>query len=245
MSNRKAFTLIELLVVIAIIALLVSIIMPSLRKAKALALRVTCTSNLHGVLTAMHTYTTDYNEKLPSTDPAVVGQWLFDVPQLAGDFLRDEYSGIDIMYCPANSRRRFDPDELEEMYEVHTTGSDTGWAVTDYFWLMQFGVDWRADYEYRPESRFEGKMMFSETLNQKNSSSKPLVADVTFTWDSVSFDHRDFSEIWGGADFPFSSCHVQGINPEGGNVAFCDGSATWYAYDEMTMNYSEGPYHYW
>jgi len=48
-GRRVAFTLIEVLVVVAIIALLVSILLPSLRRARGEARRVGCLSNLHAI----------------------------------------------------------------------------------------------------------------------------------------------------------------------------------------------------
>jgi len=69
MQNRirkSAFTLIELLVVIAIIALLLSIIGPSLRRAKEAAMRTTCQSNMRSLSQCMLMYTADQHGRLPS-----------------------------------------------------------------------------------------------------------------------------------------------------------------------------------
>ena len=60
-SRSQGFTLIELLVVIAIISLLVSVLLPSLNKAKELAKRAVCSVNLKNIGMGMYLYAEDEN----------------------------------------------------------------------------------------------------------------------------------------------------------------------------------------
>jgi prepilin-type N-terminal cleavage/methylation domain-containing protein/prepilin-type processing-associated H-X9-DG protein len=63
--RRFGFTLIELLVVVAIIALLISILLPALNKARESAKTSVCASNVHQMMLAIHYYAEDHAGHLP------------------------------------------------------------------------------------------------------------------------------------------------------------------------------------
>jgi prepilin-type N-terminal cleavage/methylation domain-containing protein/prepilin-type processing-associated H-X9-DG protein len=72
------FTLIELLVVIAIIALLLSILTPSLMKAKSMAVRIRCVHNLKQIHLAVDLYANANDNTFPcAQDPLPTGYWLW------------------------------------------------------------------------------------------------------------------------------------------------------------------------
>lgn len=85
MKRKKAFTLIELLVVIAIVALLLSIIVPALKKVKKQAAAIVCLSNMRSMATSWHSYAMDNDSKMvnghvPRTTGPIAHHWV-EAPQ--------------------------------------------------------------------------------------------------------------------------------------------------------------------
>ncbi|MBI9019169.1 MAG: type II secretion system protein [Phycisphaerae bacterium] len=94
-KKTKAFTLIELLVVISIIALLVSILMPALSKARKRARAMVCVSNNRSLMQALSIYFADNENKfLPYYDAGSgTNLWMNTMLKSSGDI--DE-----VRFCP-------------------------------------------------------------------------------------------------------------------------------------------------
>lgn len=102
MNKAKAFTLIELLVVIAIIALLLSILLPSLAKVKSQAKKVICLSNLRQIGTGALLYAQEHDALLPRNTGGSTPWIIAFMPYLGGDnATKTDYREIKIYSCPA------------------------------------------------------------------------------------------------------------------------------------------------
>jgi len=154
--RTKAFTLIELLVVIAIIAVLMAIIMPSLRAVRDQAKRVHCVSNVKTLSLGWFMYKDENDDNLVPghTDP---GNWVLrpaanstvkQKKQAIRDGLLFPYVGnaVGVYECPADDRDKNPEQYTYRSYSIAGGANGEEWS----------GYDMAKKYAelYRPATRY-------------------------------------------------------------------------------------------
>ena len=221
MQRRSAFTLIELLVVMAIIAILASLLLPGLGKAKNQAGKATDLNNLKQIMIAVQLYASDSRDVLPSANWDAGGGslpgWLYTPGSGFNNF--DVKTGLlwpilhdpKIMVCPSDNLQMSHWSELKQRFMQRPQQASS--------YAMNGGiVGYSYAYEHsHPPAR----------LSQMQGG------DCAF-WESDELDPQHFND---GANYPPEG--VSGRHSAGGIQALFDGSvsyiklAQWYA-DDMT-----------
>jgi len=129
-SIRTGFTLVELLVVIGIIALLISILLPALNKARAAGNDIKCLSNLRQVGVGLQQYMTAWKGRLmpvQRVDPSTTfnTHWMAVLSSQRFLVLNGSGAPEGVLICPSASN-----SQTTKWFEAPTSPtSDMGYAV--------------------------------------------------------------------------------------------------------------------
>jgi prepilin-type N-terminal cleavage/methylation domain-containing protein len=157
-TKRNAFTLIELLVVVSIIALLISILMPALSKAREQAKRTVCLTNCHSWGVATFSYTRDNSDFFPTRfsdqDPPVLqygwphqyfkcrveGWKYYDLVTI---FLEPYLVDVEMFWCPSvkHTQKAESWETLIQLARDQAAAGTYGWIAGDYGYFLGYGRD--------------------------------------------------------------------------------------------------------
>ncbi len=201
---RTAFTLIEVLVVVSIIALLVAVLLPSLKKARMQAKRTVCASNIKQIMTAIQMYASEYKGSIPHSADKINASLTWtawhvdkDVSSRSGwvhhGLLHGAHQLKDpaVFDCPAYSEY---PHTFPEGWETFVSLNGYGKKATSYTYALNGQID-----RYPPGVRIRARQ-------EELKSHEALLVDVFLARSARS----QRAGVW---------AHFAGVN-----VGYSDGS---------------------
>ena len=242
MKHRNAFTLIELLVVIAIIALLVSILLPSLQRVRELGNRTVCQTRQKGIMGAFHLYISDNEGFMPFSnwdggrstrdDRNMPIGWLY--------YTIDLETGQHIGHI-----RDLDEDDLERVVRQGSL-----WQYSESMEYYRCPADAGPWPDNRPAQKLSSYMMNGAANSYRRLStphgshriSDVMIANAFLLWET---DTTRAGGVWNdGANFPHEGLDRR--HSDGATISTIDGAGPWVTHEEYErIRTSPGPNQLW
>jgi prepilin-type N-terminal cleavage/methylation domain-containing protein/prepilin-type processing-associated H-X9-DG protein len=219
---RSAFTLVELLVVIAIISMLLSILLPSLQRARGLSRRVTCLSNLRQLFIAAQVYAGNNNGSYPFAQETISGN---------GSYLVNCWDFMDLKSGKGKAGLLWQGESIAKIHQCPAFKGVANWAGNPYT-----GYNYNASYI----GGFYGKFTVN-SVTHDNIVRSAKVTDVKKPSECAIFGDGQYSDgankfmrapFAGPIDLASGFASGSWAGTQGfrhlrqTNVAWCDGSAT-------------------
>jgi prepilin-type N-terminal cleavage/methylation domain-containing protein/prepilin-type processing-associated H-X9-DG protein len=265
---KPGFTLIELLVVIAIIALLLSVVMPALGKAKIYAQKVICSSNMRQQALGVTLYASEHDSMVPIVQPDPAN-WFWDVTFWTTNQI-SKYAGFDdnkVFFCTANKEKKPDdarfwqfsmisggtePVPLQDESGFTVARQKTEFRVLPVLYMFEKLND--AGNSRLPTNLLTNQkpQWISKLSKLKNTGTAILLMDNVIS-DSATGTY--FFQVQGGSWTKYQEYDTTnhksnkrnnvGNLPDGANIGYADGHVSWKQFEEMQHQLTMGVRFYW